>query len=220
MCSSVSFVKGDDTSTPHQCNHLGYNLVRLWNVYQNQASCGQIEVFSWQSCIGGVSLPDLNVVYSSLQKKLSSELDGMIAEFDSNDRTRRTDAIRQQFEAPPEGHRRSRLPGIGVRVRADQRAGPIPQRVPQPAVAGVAVPQSCGPENIGSRVPSFPAVKLGRILARSQQLQTPRAESLGEPPAGPLCANGNTVQVCTWIRRLVVLHQPGSGQMVRKPGVK
>ena len=91
----VSFVKGNDTSGPHQCGHLGNNLLRLGNVYQNQAGRGKIEGFSWQPGLGGVPLANLDVVYLSLCKKFSSELDGVVTEFNSNDRALGTDPARQ-----------------------------------------------------------------------------------------------------------------------------
>jgi hypothetical protein len=61
----VSFVQGDDTSGPHQCGHLGNNLLRLGNVYQDQARGGEIERLSWQSGLEGVALANLHVAYSS-----------------------------------------------------------------------------------------------------------------------------------------------------------
>jgi hypothetical protein len=99
MCAPVSFVQGNNTSTPHLGGHFGDNLFRLGNVNKNQAGRGQIELLSRQSCSGGVSLANLHISYSSFGKKFSSELDGVIAQFDSNDGTCRTDAIRQQFQA-------------------------------------------------------------------------------------------------------------------------
>ena len=72
MGDPVSLVKGNDTSSPHQRGHLGNNLFRFWNIYQNQAGRSQIERFSRQSCIGGVPLANLHVVDSTLRKKFSS----------------------------------------------------------------------------------------------------------------------------------------------------
>src|SRR5947208_1764121 len=95
----VSFVQGNDTSGPHQCGHFGNNLLRLGNVYQNQAGRRKIEGLSWQPGRGGVPVANLHVVYSSLRKKFSSELDRMIAQLDPNDRACGTDTSRQQFEA-------------------------------------------------------------------------------------------------------------------------
>ncbi len=99
MCYPVSFVQGNDTSGPHQSRHLGNNLLRLGYIDQNQAGRGEIERFSWQSCIGGVPLPNLHVVYPSQRKKFSSELDSMIAQFHANHRASRTDPTGKQFEA-------------------------------------------------------------------------------------------------------------------------
>ena len=79
MCYPVSFVKGNDTSRLHQGDHLGNNLFRFRNVYQNQTGRCQIEPFSRQSSIGGVALAYFHIGYSSLRKKISSELDCVIA---------------------------------------------------------------------------------------------------------------------------------------------
>jgi hypothetical protein len=100
MCYPVSFVQGNGTSRLHQGDHLGNNLFRFRNVYQNQTRRGQIERFSWQSRIGGVALANFHIVYSPFRKKISSKLDCMIAQFDSNHRARRAYPTRQQFEAP------------------------------------------------------------------------------------------------------------------------
>ena len=62
----VRLVQGNDTSGPHQCGHFGNHLLRLGNVYQNQAGRGKIEGFSWQACLRSVPLANLHVVYSSL----------------------------------------------------------------------------------------------------------------------------------------------------------
>ena len=98
MRSPIGFVQGDDTSGSHQRDHLGNNLFRLRNVYQNQTGRRQIERLSGQSAIGRVTLANIHIVYSSRRKKFASELDGMIVQFYSNHRARGADPTGQQLE--------------------------------------------------------------------------------------------------------------------------
>jgi hypothetical protein len=76
----------------------------------------------------------------------------MIAKFDANYGTRQTDTARQQFEAPLRSTAYLDY-SIPVRFQLDQRARPIPQRVPRLAVADVFALGSCGREGIRGRVP-------------------------------------------------------------------
>jgi hypothetical protein len=94
----IGFVQGNDPPGPHQSHHLGNNCFRFRNIYQNQAGRRQIERLSGQFASDRVPMANLHIVYSSRRKKFASELDGMIAQFDSYHRARRTDPTRQQFE--------------------------------------------------------------------------------------------------------------------------